>query len=292
MPYKNIAVIGSGLIGGPISKALLAEGANVTVISRTGSTSVKDLPAAIKVVSVSLTDVPALAATFKEHSIEVVVSTVAHAALPQQHMLGDAAKQAGVKLFIPSEFGFSTLGLTEGELGLKAKFAEYLEEIGLPFTRIFTGGFITFIPWNLDISSGKVRIFGKGDEKASFTDTDDIAGFVGYVLTHLASAELENKILRIQGEAASFLDIAAYYPTLPVEHIEEPFSGPDGEFKSFIQNLINSGQGSVGYSAAAGKKLTGADATGASNALWPGHKWRGIKEGLEKISSKVPVVYM
>ncbi|KZP05268.1 NAD(P)-binding protein [Athelia psychrophila] len=280
MPYKNFVVIGSGTIGGPIAKALLAEGANVTVISRAGSTSVKDLPAGIKVVSVSLTDVPALAATFKEHNIEVVVSTVAQAALPEQHLLGDAAKQAGVKLFLPSEFGYSTIGLTEGELGLKSKFGEYLEEIGLPFTRIFDGGFITFIPWMLDISSGKVKILGKGDKKGTFTHPDDISGFVGYVLTHLAPAELENKIFRIQGEAASFLDIAAYYPTLPVEHIEEPFSGPDGEFKSFLQDHVNSGKGSVGYSAATGKELTGADAAGASNALWAGHKWRGIKEGL------------
>lgn len=84
-----------------------------------------------------LTDVPALAATFKEHKIEVVVSTIAHAALPHQNLLGDAAKQAGVKLFLPSEFGYSTIGQTEGELGLKAKFGEYLQEIGLPSTRIF-----------------------------------------------------------------------------------------------------------------------------------------------------------
>lgn len=95
------------------------------------------MPSEIKIVSVSLTDVSALAAVFREHNIEVVVSTVAHEALPHQHLLGDAAKQAGVKLFLPSEFGYSTIGLTEGELGLKAKFGEYLEEIGLPFTRIF-----------------------------------------------------------------------------------------------------------------------------------------------------------
>lgn len=99
----------------------------------------KDLPADIKVVSVSLTDVSALAAALKEHGVEVVVSTVGGDALAQQQLLGDAAKQAGVKLFVPSEFGTSTLGLTEleGPLGQKAKFGEYLEEIGLPSTRIF-----------------------------------------------------------------------------------------------------------------------------------------------------------
>lgn len=280
MSYKTIAVIGAGNVGAPVAKALLAEGAKVIVISRAGSTSVKNLPADIKVVSVSLTDVTALAAALKEHSVEVVVSTVGGPALAQQQLLGDAAKQAGVKLFVPSEFGTSTLGQTEGPLGLKAKFGDYLTEIGLPSTRIFTGNFITYIPLLLDISSGKIRIFGKGDKKATFTHIPDIAGFVAYVLTHLAPAELENKIFRIQGEAASFLDIAAYYPTIPVEHIERPFSGPHGEFLSFLHTFIDSGKGSVAYSVAAGKELTGADAAGASNALWVGHRWAGIKEGL------------
>ncbi|KAF7975618.1 hypothetical protein HWV62_9207 [Athelia sp. TMB] len=298
MPYKNIAVIGAGTIGSPIAKvssnftsqplgkalitiyiqALLAEGANVIVVARAESTSAKDLPSAIKVVSAPLTDVSALAAVFKEHKVEVVVSTVAHDALPNQHLLGDAAKEAGVKLFVPSEFGYSTLGLTEGELGLKAKFGEHLEQIGLPFTRIFTGGFITFIPWLLNVSSGKVEILGKGDQKATFTHPDDISGFIAYVVTHLSPSQLENKFFRIQGERASLLDIAGYYK-LPVEHVMA-FEGPDGGFKTFLHELVNSGKGSVGYSELAGRELTGADAAGASNALWEGHHWTGIKEGL------------
>ncbi|KAF7975006.1 hypothetical protein HWV62_10617 [Athelia sp. TMB] len=279
MPYKNIAVIGAGTIGNPIAKALLAEGANVIVVARAESTSAKDLPSEIKVISVTLTDVPALAASFKEHKIEVVVSTVAHSALPHQHFLADAAKQAGVKLFLPSEYGFSTIGVSEGELGLKSKFGEYLEEIGLPFARVFNGAFITFIPWLLDVSSGKAKILGQGDQKATFTHPDDISGFIAYVVTHLSPSELENKFFRIEGEHASLLEIAGYYKDLPVEHVDA-FGGPDGPFKTLLQQLINSGKGSVAYSAAAGKELTGADAAGASNALWKGHHWKGIKEGL------------
>ncbi|KAF7975616.1 hypothetical protein HWV62_9203 [Athelia sp. TMB] len=286
MLYKNVAVIGAGLIGSPIAKDLLAEGANVIVVARAESTSAKNLPSEIKVVSVALTDVAALAAVFKTHNIEVVVSTVAHEALPHQHFLADAAKQAGVKLFLPSELGFSTIGLTEGELGLKAKFGQYLEEIGLPFTRIFTGGFITFIPWLLDVDSRKAKILGKGDKKATFTHPDDIAGFVAYVVTHLPPSELHNKYFRIQGESASLLEIAGYY-NLPVEHVtsfkaDSKYSESDtyDPIKTFLHELINSGKGSVGYSAATGKELTGADAAGASNALWEGHHWKGIKEGL------------
>jgi uncharacterized protein YbjT (DUF2867 family) len=154
MPYKNIAVVGAGGIGGPIAEvvitisqqvinadtkfqALLSEGANVVVVTRPESSSAKSFSAGIKVISVTFTDVPALAAAFEENKIEVVISTIGHEALVDQRPFGDAAKQAGVKLFLPSEFGFSTIGQTEGKLRLKTQFAEYLKEIGLPSARIF-----------------------------------------------------------------------------------------------------------------------------------------------------------
>lgn len=237
---------------------------------------------------------PALAAAFKENKTEVVISTIGHAALPNQRFLADAAKQAGVKLFLPSEFGYSTIGQTEGELGLKTEFGEYVKEIGLPFARIFvswdslnlhliftdvtqTGGFTTYIPYLTSIDSGKIQILGKGDTKASFTDPADIAGFTAYIVTHLTPSELSNKFFRIEGERASLLDIAEYYgPKVPVEHV----NGFDDKFKTFLQQLVNSGKGTTAYDFASGKELTGSDAAGASNVLWPGHQWKGIKEGL------------
>ena len=124
-----------------VLQALVSEGASVVVVRRPES-SAKSAPAGAKVISVSLTDVPALGAALKEEKIEVVVSTVGTPGLPNQRLLGDAAKLAGVKLFVPSEFGFATYGQTEGELGLKARFGEYLKEIGLPSARIFVSYFL------------------------------------------------------------------------------------------------------------------------------------------------------
>jgi len=278
--YKNIVVVGAGGIGGPIANALVSEGANVIVVSRPESSSAKTLPAGVKVISVELTDVSALAAAFTEHKIDVVISTVGHAGLTHQYLLADAAKQAGVKLFLPSEFGFSTIGLEESGsgLGLKSKFGIYVQEIGLPYLRIFNGGFITFIPWLTGADSGKFQISGKGDQKASFTHPDDIAGFTAYVVTHLPPPELSNKVFRIEGESASLLDISRYYGSqVTVEHVD---GFPGDEFRTFLQEVVNSGHGSVAYDAPSGKNLTGDDAAGASNALWRGHSWKGIKNSL------------
>lgn len=275
-------------------QALVAEGATVTVVTRPESSTTKALPAGVKVVSVAHTDVPALAATFKEHQIEVVVSTVGHPALPNQKLLGDAAKQAGVKLFFPSEYGYTTIGLTHGELALKTQFAEHLKQIGLPSARVLvsyivmtnickvlttnfqTGGFITFIPWLTAVDSGKVKITGgKGDAKASFTDPGDIAGFIAYIITHLSPSELSDKVFRIEGEHASMLDIAEYYG-LPAEHVDDM----GDEFRTYLQTIVNSGKGSTAFHNPSGKELTGSEAANASNALWPGHHWKNIKEGL------------
>lgn len=181
-----------------------------------------------------------------------------------------------MELFLPSEFGYSTVGLEEsdGELSLKSKFGRYLEEIGLPYLRIFTGGFITFIPWLTGASSGKFQILGKGDQKASFTDPADIASFTAYVVTHLPPSELFNKIFRLEGERASLLDIAGYYGSrVAVEHVD---GFPGDELKTFLHNHVDSGHGSIQYNAISGKELT----VGISNALWCDHCWKGIKEVL------------
>jgi hypothetical protein len=45
---------------------------------------------------------------FKEHKVDVVLSTVTMAATAAQKSLVDAAKLAAIKLFLPSEYGLVT----------------------------------------------------------------------------------------------------------------------------------------------------------------------------------------
>ncbi|KZP04207.1 NAD(P)-binding protein [Athelia psychrophila] len=267
MPYKNVAVIGAGVIGTPIVKALLQEGVNVIVVSRPASPSGKDLPAGAKVVAIDYTDVSALAALFKEHATEVVISTVSFQALGHQHGLGDAAKQAGVKLFVPSEFGVDTAEYNEALQNVKTELAAHLKNIGLPSARIFNGLFTTFLPWLLTVDTGKIRLIGKGDQKFSATHPDDIAGFLAYILTHLPESELHDKVFRLEGERATINEVIEHYGgKYPVEHVD---AISDDAVKTLLQTLIDHGQA-----------LAVEEGEATSNALWTGHAWKGVKESL------------
>ena len=75
--------------------------------------------------------------------VDVVISTVPHTvtALNVQPRIAEAAKEAGIKLFVPSEFGGPTEGVTEGLFAAKAKVQEQLKAVGIPYTLFYTGPF-------------------------------------------------------------------------------------------------------------------------------------------------------
>jgi uncharacterized protein YbjT (DUF2867 family) len=77
--------------------------------------------------------------------VDVVISTISGTALDVQPRIAEAAKEVGVKLFVPSEFGGPTEGETEGHLGAKAKVQEQLKAIGIPYTLFYTGGFSDYV---------------------------------------------------------------------------------------------------------------------------------------------------
>ena len=76
---------------------------------------------------------------------DVVISTIASAALGVQLGIAEAAKEAGVKLFIPSEFGGVTEGETEGLKGSKARVQDQLKAVGIPYAIFYTGTYSDYI---------------------------------------------------------------------------------------------------------------------------------------------------
>ena len=102
----KVALAGAtGNLGSVILKELLDAGFEVTVLSRKDSKSVDSIPAHPnqKIVKVDYKSVDELKDAL--NGVEVVVSTLATLAIDTQKPLIDASVAAGVKRFLPSEFG-------------------------------------------------------------------------------------------------------------------------------------------------------------------------------------------
>jgi len=274
-------VVGGGTIGLPIINALTARNVSVVLLSRPGSPP-KTVPPTVEVVQVDFNDVAATAAVLKQHKVDIVIATVGKLAVLAQKPLVDAAKLAAVKLFVPSEFATPTDSEVDADnpvaaIGPKYQIAEYLKSHSIPSTRVFTGVFIDGIPWLVGYADhGKISIVGKGEALVSYTAVADIAGFVAYVLTALPPSELEDRIFRLQGDRASLNDLGAEFKT-SVEHVDR-IPGEGGEVKTELLGLLSSGAGSTGWDEGNKTERSGSDAAGSANALWPGHRWRSIKE--------------
>lgn len=106
MSIKNVIIIGAGGNLGPtvLDAFLKTPSFNTTVLSREGSSST--FPPNVKVIHANYDSSDSLKAAFQGQ--DAVVSLVGGMALGDQNKLIDAAIAAGVKRFIPSEYGSNT----------------------------------------------------------------------------------------------------------------------------------------------------------------------------------------
>ncbi|KAL5492389.1 hypothetical protein ACEPAI_3836 [Sanghuangporus weigelae] len=189
--YKSFAVVGAGNLGKFIVEALLAK-------------KNKGAIAYVFILTRSLA------------GVDVVISTTLYDPLGAQEVLAVCAKTAGVKLFVPSEFGNNTEGATEGVWAKKEVFRKKLkDEIDLPYIAFYTGGFADwmFQPglseyFGFDFVNGKIRVSGTGDAPLSWTTRLDIGRFVAHVLTALPKERLEWKTFKIEADRISWNQIA------------------------------------------------------------------------------------
>jgi hypothetical protein len=97
----------TGLLGASIFSALRASHLSVTVLTRDGSKTRSLLHDDTHIITANYASHASLVAAFK--GADVVVSAIGGMAVSIQPRLIDAAIEAGVKRFIPSEFGADTL---------------------------------------------------------------------------------------------------------------------------------------------------------------------------------------
>ncbi|KAJ5776557.1 uncharacterized protein N7511_001568 [Penicillium nucicola] len=209
MPAKVALIGGSGNLGPAVLNQLLDAGFDVTVLSRQNSDKTFDSRA--KVVKVDYESLDSLKNALSGQ--DVVVSTLGVGAVPRDtHLrLVDAAVAAGVKRFIPSEYGCDTTNPNTAKLpvfGDKIAVQEHLKkankESGLSYTFLITG---PFLDWGIDVgflinlSGPAVTLYDGGERKFSTTTRADIGRGLAGIINNLS--ETENKTVYISSATVS-----------------------------------------------------------------------------------------
>ncbi|KAI9737815.1 MAG: hypothetical protein M1834_009184 [Cirrosporium novae-zelandiae] len=190
---KNVIVLGgaSGNLGPHIVKALLdSNNFKISVLSRESSNST-----APEGVTVLKSDYSPDSLKEKFTGQDAVVSTIASMVVPLQKTIIDAAVDAGVKRFIPSEYGINTTGPLPPELSImlggKVAIQSYLKEKastnpGFSWTALATG---PFFDWGikrqmlgLNVPTHSATIYDSGNEAFSTTTVAQIGRAVSRIL--------------------------------------------------------------------------------------------------------------
>ncbi|KAF7314710.1 NmrA domain-containing protein [Mycena kentingensis (nom. inval.)] len=282
--YSSFAVFGAGLVGAPIVHALHRRGARVVVGVRPGTKhQAQRLPENVPLVEVACTDYSALRKLCVDNTVQVVISTLSAADAEVQKVLAAAAQDAGVALFVPSEFGVVTEGVSEfvdvigasvSELeGRFVKNVDYLKSRGFPYAKFYIGFFLETLAAMVGLcENSKINVVGYGNMPCSFTASADVAGFVAHVLTSLSPAELSNRTFRLQGDRSTICDLGQMFGTNVV--FVERVPGAMGDIWTKMQCAGECGMASTGWDV--DRRGEGEQSAGCTNYLWPGHEWTTI----------------
>ncbi|KAF6836966.1 NmrA-like family protein [Colletotrichum plurivorum] len=182
---RNVLVIGtSGNVGTSAIKALLEDGFQVTGLTR--ETSVASLPEGVTHVKSDFSEGPLASAFRGQDAVVSTLSSISPAgALASQISLVDAAVAAGVKVFIPSEYGVDTSDPSAAEiipfLADKIETLNHLKknQDKISWTAIVSGG---MFDWGLaipgfggwDVAARTVTIYDGGDIPFEASNLDQV----------------------------------------------------------------------------------------------------------------------
>jgi len=207
---KTIVIAGAtGNLGGKIVKALLAKGAEVKAIVRleTDLEKIKDLEQkGVKVYQVETNN----KSEISKHCIgsDCVVSALAglrENIVDAQKIFLDAAVEANVQRFIPSDYSIDFTNLKEGQnrnLDLRREFHQYLEKAPIKATTIFNGAFMDLLTTDMPLilfKQKRILCWGNPDQITEYTTTDNVAEFTA----EAAIDDSTPRYLRIAGDRLS-----------------------------------------------------------------------------------------
>nr|OQO25329.1 hypothetical protein B0A51_06691 [Rachicladosporium sp. CCFEE 5018] len=205
-------------IGNHIARTLAADPYfTVSVLSRRSDAS---YPPNTSVVSIPSGDASHADYVFAFRGQDVVISAIGAAGKPKEEIMIDAAIEAGVKRFFPSESGLDNTNAAARKLcpifDMKGGMIDYLrskESSGLTWTAVPTG---MWLDWALDpsiafiginIAQHTVDYWAQGSHKLSFSTLPTSAQGYRHILKH--PAESENKIAPIRNFEVAQAEIVA-----------------------------------------------------------------------------------
>lgn len=213
---KVIAVIGAtGNLGGKIVSALLSKDVEVRAIVRleTSADKVSQLEQkGVKVFQVNMSEQSEIAKHLA--GVHCVVSALAglrEAIIDTQKIILDAAVEAKVKKFIPSDYAIDFTNLVIGQnrnLDWRREFHQLLDKAPINATTIFNGPFMDLLTTDMPLilfQKQRILCWGNPEQIMEFTTTENIAEFT-------AEVAIDNetpRYLRIAGDRLSCNDFVA-----------------------------------------------------------------------------------
>jgi uncharacterized protein YbjT (DUF2867 family) len=170
--------------------------------------------------------------------VDVVVSAIGNneVTVPGQKNLIDAAKQQGVKRFIPSDYSIDYRKLDYGDndnLDKRKEVFEYLQHSGLEYTLVLNGAFMDSIAYMplFDLEHETFQYWGDGETPMDLTTTDDTAK---YVAEAVSDPSLANTALEVAGDTLTAKQLKASYEAATGKHLVEKQLGSIAEMQASI----------------------------------------------------------
>jgi len=215
MSPSTIVVAGAtGNLGGRITRALVERGADARALVRPATAPTKLDTLRSLGVAITAADWTASALAPALSGAACVVSALSglrDQIVAAQSVLLQAAVQAGVPRFIPSDFSIDFTGLPPGQnrnLDLRREFHARLCQSPIAATTIFNGAFADMLTGEMPLILFRLRCvyyWGDADQPMDFTTMDNTATFT-------AAAALDPstpRFLRIAGSELSARQLAA-----------------------------------------------------------------------------------
>lgn len=205
---------------------------DVTVLKRIGSESV--IPHSVKVIEVDYDSLASLTAAVKGQ--DAVICTLAHISPEIQERLVEASVAAGVKRFLPGEFGSalneatSQLPVFSNKVQVEKQLEGYARDGKITYTYVFNGALLDWglmTGFILNMAQYSPEIYDGGDNLFSTTTTETVGKAVVGILTHYD--ETKNRPVWIQDTLTSQNKILAIakkltpgqkWETVPVNTME------------------------------------------------------------------------